>query len=454
MTCPACEHRLERRLGALPGVAAVHASASRGKIDIAWRATPDTAAVEATVRAAGYDLGRPGWLNRSPKAWATVGLAAVVVVALGQLAGRTGLTSLSSHVGDLQKGGLIVVLLLGLAAGVSSCMALSGGLILALAASNEARLARLDRVPGRAQRLRPHLAFNAGRVVGFTALGAVLGAVGGTFVMPTWLVAGLMLLAALVLGLVGLRLTEVSPRLAGWTLHLPAGWSRRLRLDEKAHRGYSDGRAALLGVATFFLPCGFTQAAAVFALSTGSPFYAAAVMGTFALGTAPGLFTLGGLPSLLTGGARTTVLRALGVLVIAFALVNGAGGLRVLGIDPLHPFSRGAVAGATTVTDNVEVSADLQILHTQQFTDGYFPVHSVVYAGLPIRWVVEAGDPQSCSSSLRAPSLGVAATLTLGPNVFELPAQEPGFIRFSCSMGMTGGDITVIPLPSATPESP
>jgi sulfite exporter TauE/SafE len=333
-------------------------------------------------------------------------------------------------------------------------MALSGGLILALTASNEARLTRLHQVPGRWQRLRPHLAFNAGRVVGFAALGALLGAVGGTFVMPTWLVAALMLLAAVVLGLVGLRLTEISPRLAGWTLHLPAGWSRRLRLDEKARRGYSDGRASLLGASTFFLPCGFTQAAAVFALSTGSTTYAAAIMGVFALGTAPGLLTLGGLPSLITGTARTAVLRSLGVLVIAFALLNGAAGLRVLGIDPLRPFSNGGHVSATTVTDNVELAEGWQILHTQQFTDGYDPVHSVVYAGLPIRWVVDALDPQSCSSSIRAPSLGVAATLSLGLNVFEVPAQEPGVIRFSCSMGMTGGDITVIPGPSTSPEAP
>jgi plastocyanin domain-containing protein len=81
-------------------------------------------------------------------------------------------------------------------------------------------------------------------------------------------------------------------------------------------------------------------------------------------------------------------------------------------------------------------------------------VHSVVYAGLPIRWVVDALDPQSCSSSIRAPSLGVAATLSLGLNVFEIPAQEPGVIRFSCSMGMTGGDIAVIPGPSTSQEAP
>ena len=70
---------------------------------------------------------------------------------------------------------------------------------------------------------------------------------------------------------------------------------RRLGVDGAAITGYSDPRAAVLGVATFFLPCGFTQAVQVYALSTGSPLTAGAIMAVFAIGTAPGLLALAGL---------------------------------------------------------------------------------------------------------------------------------------------------------------
>ena len=86
----------------------------------------------------------------------------------------------------------------------------------------------------------------------------------------------------------------------------------------------------------------------------------------------------------------------------------------------------------------------MQVLHTTQVTDGYLPVRSVVYAGLPIRWIVESQDPQSCAIELRAPSVGVSVTLVKGINTIELPAQRAGRVMFSCSMGMYGGSITVV----------
>ena len=62
-----------------------------------------------------------------------------LVAALAVLAQVTGLADLASGAGDLGSGGLVVALLLGLAAGVSTCMALVGGLVLALSASFQAR---------------------------------------------------------------------------------------------------------------------------------------------------------------------------------------------------------------------------------------------------------------------------------------------------------------------------
>jgi sulfite exporter TauE/SafE len=273
-------------------------------------------------------------------------------------------------------------------------------------------------------------------------LGATLGLVGARVSIPTQVLAAMMLTVALVMAVLGARLTELSPRVAGWTVSLPSSWAARLGLDTRAGASYSDGRVALLGAATFFLPCGFTQAAQIFALSTGSVPYAAMIMAVFALGTAPGLLTLGGLPELLPARHRDAALRGLGVLVLAFATLNGAAGLRLSGVDPLQSLEPAALA--TTVSDNVDVTADVQVLHTTQVTDGYLPVRSVVYAGLPIRWVVDSQDPQSCAIELRAPSVGVSVTLVKGINTIELPAQQAGRLMFSCSMGMYGGSITVV----------
>ena len=78
--------------------------------------------------------------------------------------------------------------------------------------------------------------------------------------------------------------------------------------------------------------------------------------------------------------------------------------------------------------------------------DGYAPASSVVYAGTPIRWVVRSTARLSCLAALRAPTVGVCATLQEGDNVFELPAQQPARSNH-CAMGMYSGEIRVVPRP-------
>jgi hypothetical protein len=42
----------------------------------------------------------------------------------------------------------------------------------------------------------------------------------------------------------------------------------------------------------------------------------------------------------------------------------------------------------------------------------------------------------------------VSVTLVKGLNTIELPAQPPGRLAFSCSMGMYGGSITIVDPPT------
>ena len=179
-----------------------------------------------------------------------------MVGAIAMVAQWAGWSRLSSGVGDLATGGLVLVFLLGLAAGVSTCMAVTGGLVLAASAAHTARLDRTGprRDAAAIERLRPVIMVNVGRVVGFTLLGAALGLVGARVSIPTQVLAVMMLAVALVMAVLGTRLTELSPRIAGWTVSLPSSWAARLGLDARAGTSYSDGRVALLGAATFFLP--------------------------------------------------------------------------------------------------------------------------------------------------------------------------------------------------------
>src|SRR3954453_21289998 len=158
-------------------------------------------------------------------------------------------------------------------------MALVGGLVLAVSA----RYAKRHPEGSLGHRLRPHLAFQFGRVLGFTLFGGLLGLLGSSLSVSGRPLAFFMILVAVVMGLVGVQLTHVSPRLGGG-LTLPPLLATKLGLD-RVDGGYVDARAALLGAGSFLLPCGFTQAVQVYALSTGDPIRGALIMGGFALGT-------------------------------------------------------------------------------------------------------------------------------------------------------------------------
>jgi sulfite exporter TauE/SafE len=256
------------------------------------------------------------------------------------------------------------------------------------------------------------------------------------------IVALLMVVVAVVMTILGIRLTGLSPRIAAWSPTLPAGLGRRLGVDEGSVTRYSDSRAAALGAATFFLPCGFTQAVQVFALSTGSPLYAGAIMAVFAIGTAPGLLALGGLPAILPARRRPVMLRLIGVVVIGFAFVNATAGLRLAGFSPAV-----GPADATAPRPTVSMEDGVQVLRTFQVGTGYLPADTSLYAGVPTRWIVESLDQNSCAVFLQVPSLGLAVTLEKGENTIELPPLPAGRVPYSCSMGMYGGQLTVVEAP-------
>jgi sulfite exporter TauE/SafE/copper chaperone CopZ len=450
MTCRACEVRIQRHVGRIPGVQKVAASAVQGRVVIESEGPVPAAAIEGALHDAGYEIGRNPWLETDHRVWLTAAAGAGLIALVAVIAKATGLTDLAAGTGDLASGGLLVALLLGLTAGVSTCMALVGGLLLALTSAFAARKGAATSA-GAVARLRPAFAFMAGRIAGYAVLGAMLGALGASVAMPPQLTAALMLAVAVLMTLIGARLTGLSPRLATWSPTLPLGVARTLGLDAPADKPYSDARAAVLGAASFFLPCGFTQAVQVFALSTGSPVYAGAIMAVFAIGTAPGLLALAGLPLVVPSTWKPTLLRVAGVVVIVFALVNASAafrlaGIRVPGIDAAPPVA--AAEPAPAGSEEPALVDGAQQLTTYQDLDGYSPGNVAIYAGIPTKWTIESLDARSCAVFLVVPDLGIQVALHEGKNEIDLPALPAGTLAYSCSMGMYGGQITIVEPPA------
>lgn len=210
--------------------------------------------------------------------------------------------------------------IIGLIASVSSCLAVVGGLVLSLSAT-----VSRDRVSD----VKPMALFHGGRLVGFAIFGGVLGAIGGAIGINFTATAILGIFASVVMILLGLNLVGVFERNI---VALPSGIFGFFRKME--HKTIAP---LLVGIGTFFLPCGFTQAMQVAALSSGSFMSGLLIMGAFALGTFPMLALLSfGSASFAGSKYAPLFFKSAGVLVIGlgvFALLSGLAGLGV--IDPL-----------------------------------------------------------------------------------------------------------------------
>lgn len=210
--------------------------------------------------------------------------------------------------------------IIGLVASVSSCLAVVGGLVLSLSAT-----VAQDKISD----VKPMLLFHGGRLVSFAVLGGFLGAIGSAIGISFMLTALLGIVASVVMIVLGLNLVGLFEKNM---IALPPGFFNFFRKAE--HKTIAP---ILLGVGTFFLPCGFTQAMQAAALSSGSFLSGLLIMGAFALGTLPMLALLSfGSASFAQSKHAPLFFRSAGVVVIglgAFALLAGLAGLGV--IEPL-----------------------------------------------------------------------------------------------------------------------
>lgn len=210
--------------------------------------------------------------------------------------------------------------IIGLVASVSSCLAVVGGLVLSLSAT-----VSQDKISD----VKPMMLFHGGRLISFAVLGGVLGAIGSAIGISFTLTAILGIVASVVMIVLGLNLVGLFEKNV---IALPSGFFNFFRKVE--HKTIAP---FLVGVGTFFLPCGFTQAMQVAALSSGSFLSGLLIMTAFALGTLPMLALLSfGSASFAQSKHAPLFFKSAGVVVIglgAFALLAGLAGLGI--IDPL-----------------------------------------------------------------------------------------------------------------------
>lgn len=432
--CRACEILSEEKLSKIKNVTKVRVNQRRGEAEIFYdTAAPDKAEIRHELRALGYDLATDGQSGENEKTKTktdTTWLSALLIIAIVYLLLKNvTLFDFSSYLN--QEFSWPLALLVGLAAGVSTCLALVGGLVLGLAANYSKNHPEATR----SQKFKPHLLFNLGRVGGFFILGGILGLIGSEL-KPSPLFNGLLtIIVALVLLFLGAKLLNF-PGLNKFEVSLPKALGRKIKTNNPW----------LLGALTFFLPCGFTQAMQIYALNSGDFLSGGLIMSLFALGTLPGLLGLGGLSAIFGNKKNKLFFTIAGAIVVLFAILNLNNGWKLIQFSSnLNGINITTKNNLDKNTDGLEQNnSEVQIVNMIETKRGYSPNQLTVIKGRPVRWVIDAQAPYSCASSLIVPSLGIQRQLKPGENIIEFTPKITGEIPFSCSMGMYTGKFIVI----------
>jgi sulfite exporter TauE/SafE/copper chaperone CopZ len=450
MHCASCEILIEKRLLDMENVESVEASTGKGEVVIEHKGEkPSLKKLNNIFKTHGYTFSDQPLKNETVK----TNITSIIVVSGLIIVAFLGLQKLglSSAVQVNTSSTLPMFFVFGLIAGLSSCAALVGGLILSLSKQWGEMYAGKNSF---IDKLEPHLLFNTGRIIGYAILGAILGAIGSKLQISTTFTSTLIILISGLMIILGLQMLGVEA-VRRFQPVMPRFLTRYV-----AQESNFKGRFMpfLMGALTFLLPCGFTITTEGLALISGTAFGGALIMMAFALGTWLPLMAIGISSIKFSDNQKlaSSFSKVAGILVLFFAFWNINSQLNVLGLTSLSDIKVNSAPVTQVSREGLAPLVDgKQVIKMNASASGYDPNYFKVETGVPVRWEITDAGTSGCtnaviSNSLFSGSIGLTHGQTA---VKEFTASKPGKYKFSCWMGMVSGIIEVIPKNGAATTS-
>ena len=247
--------------------------------------------------------------------------------------------------GVVENADLAVFLVVGVLAG-AHCLGMCGPLV-GLYADRMGGSAGRDRDALSLFEVRQHALFNGGRVIGYAAVGALFGLLGGTLFASidavstagtgvratTGVAVGLLVMAG---GLAYvLRGSAGTPHVS---IPLVSGAFRRVSglLTRHVDRLAGSPGIVALGTVHAALPCPIIYPAYLYAFAVGDPVRGGLSLAVLGVGTFPSLFVYGTALGSLSSASRARLHRVLGVAFFAMGYVLLSHGLTLFGLHVPH----------------------------------------------------------------------------------------------------------------------
>jgi sulfite exporter TauE/SafE/plastocyanin domain-containing protein/copper chaperone CopZ len=416
MTCTSCENRVERALKKLEGVVDAKASFSGQFAEVKYDdELCNLGQIKASIKDAGYS-------TQSSNDYKFMGIliAVAAVVLLGLK------TSGFDMEAKLSNASYAVLFVVGVLTSIH-CVGMCGGIMLSQSLSRESK--------NKFEAIEPALLYNLGRVVSYTILGGVIGALGSVFSLSITAKAAMQIFAGVFMIMMGFNMAGFS-----------AFRKFQIKLPHAACKAKNkSGSPFIVGLLNGLMPCGPLQTMQLFALGTGSAVKGALSMFMFSIGTVPLMLTFGALSGLLSKGYTKKILKFSGVLIIVLGLIMGNRGLALAGIN-INPMT--ALASTTGGGSNGNVAKavlqdGVQVITMTANNNGYTPNAFYVQKGIPVKWIINGEQMNSCNNAIVAQALNLEKKIKKGENVVEFTPPDKD-INFSCWMGMIRGVIKVV----------
>jgi plastocyanin domain-containing protein/sulfite exporter TauE/SafE/copper chaperone CopZ len=423
MTCTSCENRVEKAVKKLEGVidAKAHYSSQFAEIEYDDELC-NQSKIKAAIKAAGYS-------TQSSNDYKFMGIL-IVVAAVVLLGLKTSGFDMEAKLANASYAVLFVV---GVLTSIH-CVGMCGGIMLSQSLSKEST--------NKIEAIIPAVLYNLGRVVSYTILGGIIGALGSVFSLSITAKAAMQVFAGVFMIMMGFNM-------AGFK----AFRKFQIRLPHSACKVKNkSGSPFIVGILNGLMPCGPLQTMQLFALGTGSAVKGALAMFMFSIGTVPLMLTFGALSGLLSKGYTKKILKFSGVLIIFLGLIMGNRGLTLAGIN-INPITALASSSKTLLGGNSSSSSNanivkatikdgVQTINMTADNNGYSPNAFYVQKGMPVKWVIDGKQLNSCNQTIVIQALNKQQKLKSGENVIEFTPGDKD-LNFSCWMGMIRGVIKV-----------
>ncbi len=433
MHCSSCEILIEKKSIELNSVKSAHVSLSKNILSVESENDLSTDKLNNLFKDDGYSFSNQPFKEEKSSLVGPI-IAGIIAIIIFILINKLGLTSI---ININSNSSLPAFFVLGIIAGVSSCAALVGGLILSLSKQWASVYATSETF---IEKSKPHILFNIGRLISFTFLGLILGFIGEKIQLTSWISTILIIAISIIMLILALQMLGIKS-LNKLRFSLPKGLASRALDNSKVNGIFVP---FFIGFLTFLIPCGFTLMAEGIAILSGNPLRGAMIMLLFALGTMIPLLAIGFSSTKLINNLKLSdkFMKAAGILIIFFVAYNIYFTFNLsqyLGND--NSDNNANITQSQTQTQNVQ-----EITTTYTLKNDITPNTFTVKKGQSVKFIVDAQDDGSgCMSTIMIQDLYPhPQTLHKGQQItMEFTPTEAGTYLITCAMNVPRGKIIV-----------